>query len=230
MKKVISFILVLVLVISLVGALYATTEITTDCKTVELTKIEGLKNSLGVQNLDIRIGGFDGYRLVRNCCFEDIYFDGSEQLNVSDINNLKILIYVDGGKVNKWISKTFNLENGKNECIWKYEKDGKEIKIMFTFWVNGCTQTTAVTTTEASTTTAITTSTPEPTQTIENTTAVITSTSTPEITTTPETTGEPTGTLPNTGEKDLNFLIVIGIVLVLIGGIGIITKLIMDNN
>lgn len=227
MKKIISLVLVLVLVLSLAGALYAMTETIADCKTVELTKIEGVRNTLGVQNLDIRIGGFDGYRLVRNCCFEDNYFDGSDTLSISDINNLKILIYVDGGKVNKWVSKTFNLENGKNECIWTYEKDRKEIKIRFTFWVNDCTQTTTATTTETSTTTAVITPTPESTQTVENTTAVITPTPTPEVTAivTPD-----NETLPNTGEKDTGIvLILIGIVLVLIGGIGIITKLVMDN-
>jgi len=212
-KKIISLVLVLVLALSLVGAIYATSEITTDCNTVELTKIEGLKNTLGVQNLDIRIGGFSGYNHIQNCCFEDTYFGGSEMLNVSDINNLKISIRISE-KTSYWKTKIFNLENGNNECIWEYAKyPWQKIKIRFIFMVSDCPETTDPVTTETSEPTAATTPTPASTETAEKTTDL---TATPEITNSPETT-EIGGTLPNTGEKDLNFLIVIGIVILLTG-------------
>lgn len=221
MKKIISLVLVLVLVLTFVGALYAMTE-TQDCKTVELTKIEGLKNSLGVQKLDIRVNGFAGFRHIQNCCFEDKYFDGSEIINVADPSQLNIKIFIFKTGIYKWESKIFNLENGLNEVIWEYNKPytWQKIKIKFTFMVSDCPETTAATaatTTETSTTIAVTTATPDSTQTIENTTAAITPTATPEVTTTPESTGTPTGTLPNTGEKDLNFLIVIGIAILFTG-------------
>jgi LPXTG-motif cell wall-anchored protein len=192
----------------MIMAIYAETE-TTTWPTIKLTKVEGVKNSLGVQKLDIRVNDFDGYRIIKNNDFESVYFIGEEILNVQDLTKFKIKTLVNNFK---WYTNLVSLAEGQNEITLEIKKNNKIFKMIVTVVVE-YPQTTAETTTEATTATNTDTETPTPTPTG---TGNITTSPSPNVTTTATATPNDVDVdkLPKTGDTDSSILIVFGIFLI----------------
>jgi LPXTG-motif cell wall-anchored protein len=211
-KKTISIFLIFAFIIIMTMAIFAETE-TPAGPVVKLIKVEGLKNSLGVQKLDIRVNGFSGYKIVKDNNFESVYFEREEVLEVEDITKFKVNVNVLT-TCWKWYSSVTSLVAGENVIPLEIKKDRKIFKMIVTVVVE-YPENTAETTAE-------TTATPEATATNTDTitsTPVNTGDITPEVT---EVTATPTETpknsdvdeMPDTGETDTAILIIFGIVLV----------------
>lgn len=214
-KKAISIFLIFAFIIIATMAIFAETETTSPEPVIKLTKIEGLKNSLGVQKLDIRVNGLNGYKKLVSTNFESVYFEGEEVLEVEDITKFKVNVNVLT-TCWKWYSKLTNLVEGENNIILEVKKNNKIFKMTVTVVVEYPPETTETT----ATTPEITgNTTPGTTETSTITEATTTDT-TPEIT--PDVTGTVTSTpnnsgvdeMPDTGETDLSILIIFGIFLV----------------
>jgi len=208
MKKILSIFLIFAFIIIMTMAIFAETE-TPAGPVVKLIKVEGLRNSLGVQKLDIRVNGFSGYKKLVSTNFESVYFEGEEILEVEDITKFKVNVNVLT-TCWKWYSSVTSLVAGENVIPLEIKKDRKIFKMAVTVVV------------EYPENTAETTATPEATATNTDTitsTPVNTGDITPEIT---EVTTTPTETpknsdvdeMPDTGETDMAILIIFGIVLV----------------
>lgn len=207
MKKIISLIMLVCIVFIMTSLLYAN-----DCesKTLTLEKIEGLENSLDVQKLDIRVGGFSGFQHIQNTGFDGVYWTGEKSLMFDDLSYYKISIKIYTKYNSFWETKGFYLENGLNECIFEYSKNGKKIKIKFTFFVdNPCIETISPTET--------TTETPLITNTVQDSeTPLITES--PDISISPEKTeiNNDIKKLPKTGVESSSIYIILGFCLILL--------------
>lgn len=219
-KRLICIMLILTFII-FTTMMYASAE--TAEPTVKLVKVEGLKNTLGVQKLDIRVNGLDGYKIIKDTDFESVYFEGEEILNVDDITKFKVNTCVLTNTW-KWYVENTSLVAGENKIVLEIKKNNKIFKMIVVVVVDYPeTSSTPEATTPADTTTIIDTSTPMPTT--ENITPSVSDTTTPKATTTPAVIDE--DNLPHTGESSPIAIYIIGI-MILGAGILLFRKFVLN--
>ena len=214
-KKALSIFLIFAFILIMTMTIYANAETTAVEPTIKLTKVEGLKNTLGVQKLDIRVNGFSGYKIIVDTDFESVYFEGEEVLEVEDITKFKVKTCVLTNTW-KWYTNLVNLAEGENEIILEIKKNDKLFKMKCVVVVDypDTSSTAGTTTSTTDTTTNTDTSTPTPTSTADIT-PTVSDTTTPETTTIPANVNN----MPDTGEPLPIAYVVIGIIVLSAGAL-----------